>query len=113
MQEQPKSEYAGPERGVSAEEFQQALRDATALLDDDIERPRSFFVAMQYGSGTDYVHAHAAPDRLDLDAKVYDLFSPLAVHVQQVADAANSDPETVLECAIELLDAMDDPGRTE
>lgn len=101
----------GPRPGASPEEFRQALRDAVALLDDDVERPQSFFVAMQYGSGTDYVHAHADSEDANLDRKVYDLFSPLAVHVQQVAEAANADPETVLECAAEFFDGAEDPDR--
>jgi hypothetical protein len=101
----------GPEAGASPEEFQQALRDATALLNDDFERPQSVFLAMQYGSGTDYVHAHADANDDQLDAKVYDLLSPLAVHARQVADAANADPETVLECAAEMLDSVESPDR--
>ncbi|SFR62560.1 hypothetical protein SAMN04487947_2988 [Halogeometricum rufum] len=101
----------GPESGATPEEFQQALRDATALLSDDVERPESFFLAMQYGSGTDYVHAHADANDDQLDAKVYDLLSPLAVHARQVADAANADPETVLECAAEILDSVEEPDR--
>lgn len=111
MQETPNHSSNGPRPGASPEEFQQALRDAAALLNDDVERPQSVFVAMQYGSGTDYVHAHADGADGRLDRKVYDLFSPLAVHVKQVAEAANADPETVLECAAELLDSVEEPER--
>lgn len=101
----------GPEPGASPEEFRQALRDARAHLNDDVERPQSFFLAMQYGSGTDYVHAHADTDDDHLDRKVYDLLSPLAVHVRQVADAANADPQAVLECTAEILDSVEEPDR--
>lgn len=101
----------GPRPGASPDEFRQSLRDATALLNDDLERPRSFFVALQYGSGTDYIHAHSSVEDGNLDAKVYDLLSPLAVHIRQVAEAANSDPETVVECAFEVLDSVEDPDR--
>ncbi|SFR50616.1 hypothetical protein [Halogeometricum limi] len=101
----------GPRPGASSGEFDQALRDAAALLSDDVERPQSFFAAVQYENGTDYVHAHADESDDDLDAKVYDLLSPLAVHVQQVADAANADAETILECAAELLDGVENPDR--
>jgi hypothetical protein len=111
MQETDDQTPAGPRPGADAGEFRQALRDASVLLDDDFERPRSFFLGVQYESGTDYVHAHTETDPAGLDGKVYDLFSPLAVHVKQVAEAANSDPETVLECAAELLDSMDDPAK--
>jgi hypothetical protein len=110
MQKSDDQTPAGPRPGVSAEAFRQALRDASALLDDDIERPRSFFLGMRYENGTDYVHAHAAAGPAGLDEKVYHLFSPLAVHVQQVAEAANADPETVVECALEVLGEMDDPA---
>ena len=101
----------GPRPGASPDQFRQSLRDAAALLDDDAERPESLFVAVQYRNGTDHVHAHTdgADDRLA--RKVYDLFSPLAVHVQAVAAAANGDPETVLECTAELLDGVDEPDR--
>lgn len=101
----------GPQPGDSPEELRQALRDATALLNDDVERPQSFFVAMQYGNGTDYIHAHADSNDDQLDRKVYDLFSPLAVHVRQVAEAANADPEKVLECTAEILDSIEEPER--
>lgn len=103
----------GPRPGAAPDEFQQALRDATALLNDDVERPRSFFVAMQYSSGTDYVHAHSTMGDEDLDAKVYDLLSPLAVHIKQVAEAANADPETILECAGEVLDSVEEPSKVD
>ena len=101
----------GPRPGASSDEFRQALRDAAALLNDDVERPQSFFVAMQYASGTDYVHAHADSEDGHLDRKLYDLLSPLAVHARQVAEEANADPETVLECAAEILDSVEDPDR--
>ncbi|MDS0300102.1 hypothetical protein NDI76_15255 [Halogeometricum sp. S1BR25-6] len=100
----------GPRPGASPEEFRQSLRDAAALLDDS-EPPESLFVAVQYRNGTDYVHAHADGADGNLDRKVYDLFSPLAVHVRAVAAAANADPETVLECAAELLDSVEDSDR--
>ncbi|ELZ31473.1 hypothetical protein C474_09237 [Halogeometricum pallidum JCM 14848] len=101
----------GPRPGASPEEFRQSLRDAAALLNDDAERPESLFVAVQYRNGTDYVHAHADGADGQLDWKVYDLLSPLAVHAQQVAAAANADPEAVLECAAELIDSVEDPDR--
>lgn len=101
----------GPRPGSPPEEFRQALRDAVALLDDDVERPESVFAAVQYRNGTDYVHAHADGADGHLDRKVYDLLSPLAVHAQQVAAAANTDPETVLKCVAELIDGVEEPDR--
>lgn len=107
MQESDTNDRSGPESGLSEAAFEQTLRDATALLADDSERPDALFLAMQYGNGTDYVHAHSEATDSNLDRKVEDLFSPLAVHVRAVAEAANSDPETVLECVSELLESVE------
>lgn len=95
---------SGPESGLDSDAFDQELRNAAALLDADLELPRSFFLAVEYGNGTDYVHAHVEGG--SMNDKVYDLFSPLAVHIEQVAEAANADPEMVTSCALDVLSEM-------
>ena len=103
----------GPKKGLSAEEFEQVLRDAEVLLADECEQPRSLFLALQYENGTDYLQAHTETQPTELDQKVYDLFSPLAVHIQEVASEANTDVQTAVECAVEILETMDRPDRVD
>lgn len=91
----------GPCPGLQDDEFEQAMRTGKALLDAELDSPRAFFVASQYDNGTEFVHGHSATE--DLDGKVYDLLAPLAVHIQQVATAANADPETVVDCAMDVM----------
>lgn len=93
----------GPEPGLTPEELDQALRTGRTLLDPDLDTPRSVFVATQYRNGTEFLHAHCESD--DRDAAVYDLLTPLAVHVREVAAAANASPDAVVEGALELLES--------
>ena len=103
---------SGPKPGQSADEFDITIREATSLLTDDTETPRSVFLALRYENGTDFVHAHAGAHDGDIDGKVYDLLAPLAVHVQQVADAANADAATVMDCVDEMLASVADTTDT-
>lgn len=104
MAENDTAAPSGPVPGIDRNALDQQLRNASALLDVE-ELPNSFFVAVQHDNGTDYLHAHA--DDRTLDGKVYDLFAPLAIHLEQVARAANSDPETAADCALELLEGAE------
>lgn len=99
----------GPQPGMPEDEYEQAQRDAVAMLEDDLETPRSFFLAMHYGNGTDYIHAHTAETDGDVDGKVYDLFVPLALHLNEVAETAEADIETVVECAVEMAETIEAP----
>lgn len=92
----------GPERGADATELEQEIRNAQQLLEGTDRLPRSFFVGVKHDNGADVAFVHGESE--DLDEKVYDLFLPLALHCEQVAEAANVDTDTVFEVVEEMVD---------